>query len=336
MKDILSDIRIAIDSFEMERARELLRDALKEPTPETYYLASLASLTKKQRVDFLNRAIELDPFYEEATEALATLNENELTTEKTTPNQVESLTKSPPSKIDNKNNPAVVTGKISGETKAPLYQIPTISGTIRTQMPISSEVTILTRDKHLNWFNIVFTSSTGQQLLGWVETKLIDEVNFLGNSIELLDLPITQFEWNTRDDIDGLIKAKRKSFPGFRRGILLLVAGLFACPITILLSQLYMAGFREGIVLFIGSLVGLGFVVYAIIVIYRRFDSRRSSADALEIKQLKKIKQGKKPDGQKLLEKQMIMAAMQTAMNVGTTIVTKMVPEKKDITIRNK
>ncbi len=44
MSRLNTQIKQSIDSFDMSRARELLRDAMKEANAETYYLASLAAL----------------------------------------------------------------------------------------------------------------------------------------------------------------------------------------------------------------------------------------------------------------------------------------------------
>ncbi len=71
MSDFVSEIRTAIDSFDMEHARKLLREAIKKnPSAEIYYLASLAALNEQQKISFLEKAIELDPFHKEANDEL--------------------------------------------------------------------------------------------------------------------------------------------------------------------------------------------------------------------------------------------------------------------------
>lgn len=65
-----AEIKAAIDSFDLPRARELLRDALPEANAETYFLASRAALDEVQRAEFLERAVALDPFHEAARAAL--------------------------------------------------------------------------------------------------------------------------------------------------------------------------------------------------------------------------------------------------------------------------
>lgn len=66
------EIRAAINMFDMEKARQLLREELqRNPTAETYYLASLAALNEQQRHTFLQKAVELDPFHIEANAELS-------------------------------------------------------------------------------------------------------------------------------------------------------------------------------------------------------------------------------------------------------------------------
>ncbi len=67
MSNIISEIKSAIDSLDIDQARELLKVALKEnPTSEVYYLASRVAVNETQKRSYLNKAIELDPFNEDA------------------------------------------------------------------------------------------------------------------------------------------------------------------------------------------------------------------------------------------------------------------------------
>lgn len=63
----ISEIQAAIESFDMERARELLREALKQnPSADIYYLAAQAAVNEGQKKVFLEKAVEVDPFHEKA------------------------------------------------------------------------------------------------------------------------------------------------------------------------------------------------------------------------------------------------------------------------------
>jgi hypothetical protein len=63
-------IREAIDVFDYEQARILLREALKNPTPEIYYLSYLVAIDDAQRITLLSRALELDPTYPPVVDAM--------------------------------------------------------------------------------------------------------------------------------------------------------------------------------------------------------------------------------------------------------------------------
>lgn len=74
MSDKLNEIQRAIDTFQLDHARELLHEELAEnPTADVYYLASQAAVNHGQRVDYLNKAIDLDPFHKPAHDELASM-----------------------------------------------------------------------------------------------------------------------------------------------------------------------------------------------------------------------------------------------------------------------
>lgn len=74
MQGLHAQIRNAIAINDFERARDLLRQALREsPDAETYYLASQVALSDEQKREFLSKALERDPFHREARYALERL-----------------------------------------------------------------------------------------------------------------------------------------------------------------------------------------------------------------------------------------------------------------------
>ncbi|MCE7946963.1 MAG: hypothetical protein DYG88_05990 [Chloroflexi bacterium CFX4] len=74
MSDPYGEIHLAIATYDHERARDLLRKAIREnPTAEVYYLASQVALNNTQKKDFLKKAVALDPFHKEATYLLSRL-----------------------------------------------------------------------------------------------------------------------------------------------------------------------------------------------------------------------------------------------------------------------
>lgn len=66
---LIRQIRSAIQASDHEKARMLLKDALKNPTAEIFFLASQAALNDQQRETFLEKALDLDPFYKPTAEA---------------------------------------------------------------------------------------------------------------------------------------------------------------------------------------------------------------------------------------------------------------------------
>ena len=74
MSDRLNDIQAAIDNFHMDEARQLIREEMQQnPTAELYYLASQAAINHGQRIEFLEKAVELDPSHQTAHDELASI-----------------------------------------------------------------------------------------------------------------------------------------------------------------------------------------------------------------------------------------------------------------------
>ena len=74
MTEHLDEIRRALDEFDVDRARALIRDQLKSnPSADLYYYASQVALSEEQKREFLQKAIDLDPFHAEADAALGDL-----------------------------------------------------------------------------------------------------------------------------------------------------------------------------------------------------------------------------------------------------------------------
>ncbi len=67
----LEIIRDAIGRLEVDKARDLIREEVRDnPSAEVYYLASHVALDDVQRVRFLEKALEIDPFNEKAANEL--------------------------------------------------------------------------------------------------------------------------------------------------------------------------------------------------------------------------------------------------------------------------
>jgi hypothetical protein len=69
--DNSAEIKMAIQSGNKDLARELLRSEIKDhPSADTWYLASLVASSSEQNMNFLKRAIDADPFHDQAIAAL--------------------------------------------------------------------------------------------------------------------------------------------------------------------------------------------------------------------------------------------------------------------------
>ena len=67
MTDRLTEIQQALDQFQRDEARALLKEELKEsPSAAAYFLAAQAARTEGDRVSYLRKALELDPDYQPA------------------------------------------------------------------------------------------------------------------------------------------------------------------------------------------------------------------------------------------------------------------------------
>lgn len=68
----ISEIKESIALNDVSKARKLISIALKDqPDADIYYLASQVALDENQKKEFLDKALELDPFHEEANNDLS-------------------------------------------------------------------------------------------------------------------------------------------------------------------------------------------------------------------------------------------------------------------------
>ena len=72
MRDRLAEIQQALDAFRRDEARALVKQELEEnPSAAAFYLAAQAARREGDRVDYLRKALELDPDYQLAADELA-------------------------------------------------------------------------------------------------------------------------------------------------------------------------------------------------------------------------------------------------------------------------
>jgi hypothetical protein len=212
------EIKQAIDSFDMTKARELLRDALKEADAETYYLASLVALDDEQKRGFLEKAVEIDPFHEKARTALRQ------TQSPSAPIAAKPITESEQQKLDNPlsetaspqtaKSGITVTAIVHDDAEdVQLYVLPINTSLVRTSVRKGAEVTLVERDDYVDYFRVLYASPAGV-VDGWMIAQSLDHVRVGETVINPMDLPITEFAGYKRDDVKAFIKMRNEArFP---------------------------------------------------------------------------------------------------------------------------
>ncbi|MBI1259440.1 MAG: hypothetical protein GC204_18385 [Chloroflexi bacterium] len=217
MSSLNAEIKAAIDASDVNRARQLLRDALKEADAETYYLASQVAVDDEQRREFLEKAVELDPFHGGARTALKQSGNsaklfsvaNPRTQTITDPNvsAKPAHAAEPPqvaAKASDKGEPELILPVAQIKEDGIIYTIPHSRGTVRTQLPIGTTVEVLERDAQSNWINVTFVNSVGQRAFGWIPRSKLGEITFRGQPATVSDLKISELEFNSKSEVTEL------------------------------------------------------------------------------------------------------------------------------------
>ena len=327
MTNTLDDIRAAIDSFDLDRARQLLREAFQNPDAETYFLASRAAIDDDQRVEFLQKAAELDPFHEKARNGLKKLN-----TSSSPPPPANTAPSEPVA--NNQESEPMILGIINAAT--PLYVIPHTKGTVRTQLSAGAKVSPLARDVYNEWYNVLYLGTTGKPILGWIEAKNLADVRLNGSSINLYDLPLTEYEYMSRTELEELKKnggvqsiSKRiVSSTAFGVGTVALKFGLGISAIGainyVLVLPLYIITTR---ITNIAFLAGIGAILFGLMLI-----SIKPTEHRTEITRLQRQINATKSSTEVAFE----MQARQAAFSLATNVATRIVPNRQDVTVRRR
>lgn len=95
-----------------------------------------------------------------------------------------------------------VTAKIAihGNTQ-PLYMMPFYQSDVRTLVPNGAHVILLARDNNTQWLNVVYISTTGQPIAGWIPIGAVTHIAYLNMPVQVMDLPISNFEYNTFEEV---------------------------------------------------------------------------------------------------------------------------------------
>lgn len=314
MSKLNPQIKEAIDSFDIPLARQLLKDALKEADAETFFLASQVAVDDDQKREFLQKAVDADPFYEKARKALNQPAGNQQSVQQQTP----------PSNPPN-GNPTYVEGTIIGanEGNTNLYVIPNIHSKIRTYLQNGTIVYLVDRyDDYAKqlWFQVVYHSPV-TTVTGWIQSAYVTNINVQGISIQPLDLPITNFENHKRGDFLETYKLRDRQ-NNVLVFIHMVIMGVLVNGAFLVGSLLQVGG--------IGLIIGIGLAIaYAV---------RRLSNPVItgkELGELNKLQKSMRSNYEVVRDDQRANMALNAALNLGVNMGTRLTPNKYDVKIRH-
>lgn len=331
MSELNVKIKEAIDSFDTDQARELLRDAIKEADAETYFLASKVALDDDQKQEFLQRAVELDPFHEKAQKAIKQ-SRNALSESVNSP-----IDYSPDSQTNN-SDATYVTGMVMKNTR--IFTIPIREARIRTELEANTVVHLISRyDYHPNtsteirWYQILHQSPV-TNVIGWIEAENMRDMTVNDMQIQILDLP--EVDWSSdplskRQDFKALLESKKSSnhgLLGFLILLLLVFTVLSYFPVNLLLDG------ADSVTLV--SLIIGGILAIIVSIGYKPIRDKFAEMGPLqmEINELNRIQKLLRSEYETMLDDQRTNMAINAALNLGVNVATRMVSNKQDVRIR--
>ncbi|MBL8095515.1 MAG: hypothetical protein JNL73_15190 [Anaerolineales bacterium] len=316
MSDLLDDIRLAIDSFALARARDLLREALKSPTAETYYLAAQVALDEDQKRRFLEQAVALDPFHEKAVAALG-----------------QQKIDAPPVRNVSSPAPEYVTARAKLEAEA-LYRFPWPKAPVRTRLVPGAQLALVERTESGQWLNVLYLGTANRVIVGWLPAHQAERIGLGETPVDLLDLPISEFQHNTRDDIVDLTQMLKRA-NATANGLVAGGIGLVGLGLiwALLFSSLVSTPLRLAVFAISGLAIVLGVGGAAIGIpkslrfardIHTHLGWKDMSGLFARLDRLRRSKQD-------LSETQMEHQARLQAMALAGNVLTKVAPEFKDL-----
>jgi hypothetical protein len=362
----IDEIKTALGVLDIDKARRLIGEALRDnPNAEIYYYAAQVALNKQQKLDFLKKCQELDPFYEPTFRELNGAGTSSPTSavkvtpvvatpSPTTNPNVPALVTNPaaPSQITTQNEePIYILGKVSNLASVSLYTIPHYKGTVCATIKTNSEVIMLARDHKAEWYNVIYANSLGFNTLGWLPRWAITNVTLNEQPVQPLDLPISQFENNSRDDVVDYLKLsvhRQMQLLSFTLAIIGFWSIMAGIGIIVEASSSY-SYFRYSSSTsssgggYLTLLVGIVLFVAAIIIAYQ---VKKTGLSKEEIKRLERIRRSKQSGNENLREDVMRVAkyaagalAGTVAAGAGYNMLMKSMPQKQkieqDITVRH-
>jgi hypothetical protein len=311
MSDLNEEIKAAIDSFDTDKARELLREAIPEANAETYYLASKVALDDEQKQEFLEKALELDAFHEKARKALrGDKKEESAIVEAETKDVVE------PEKAKDDIILPVANVLESGI----VYTIPHSRGTERTTLKKGKEVQVVARTSNGNWINVTYINTVKQRAFGWMPGYDLSEITYVGNPASEMDLAISELDFNTRGEVEEL--SGKDKFAKIAIGI-----GIFYIIMLLLgLASGTSADGFDGKAFFVIGLMTLPFMG----IIYWGVRRHSQPSHGFNGQQMSNARKSKMSTSEIAMEHQQNMLLTTIAGNMAT----RLVPNKSEVTTR--
>jgi hypothetical protein len=114
-------------------------------------------------------------------------------------------------------------------TNQQLFIMPILTAEVRTLIPNGAHIVILARDNNTQWLNVVYISTTGQPIAGWIPIGAVRDIEYLNMPVQVMDLPISNFEYNTFEEV----KQVKKQIDKLRQGVArkYMIWGILICLI---------------------------------------------------------------------------------------------------------
>lgn len=321
----LNEVREAIARFDVDRARELLRPLLKDhKSADILYEASRVALDDDHKHELLKEALELDPFHEKARAATKGQPEPVAQTEET---EIVVVKDAPPAEQPKQERSLVELFAsdevVKGTTtaKCNLYTLPNPKSTVRTELAEGALFIPLTRNETTTWYNVLYEGVAGNAIVGWLETEHASELRFQDQMVPASELPLTNYEWNSREELKQLYTMKyMERFQKLKidRKIVFLIVLFFVFIAFILI---------EPILGFVIYLIWSGLIVFYVI---------KALIPSGELPGIQRIIRERRSEDEKVRTSQMQIALFNAALDAGKTAITRYVPDRKEVTTRNK
>jgi len=320
---------------------------LPEADAETYYLASQVALNDDQKRDFLQKAVDKDPFHATAYSALQQLKGLPISAApavpeiKSTPSELASVPaaqnpveSAQTSEVVDAAPVQLITAKFKSDEYVFVY--PWWTSPRRTTAKKGSDAILLARTESGELLNILYVGSAGSEIVGWVSVDGLTGFSVGSNPVNPLDLPITRFEFNTRQEVEELLSRVAVCAVPFVPSLgkpFMVAPGTVWARIMALLSI-------PGIMIILGIITGPIFAFVWYDASQKHFKAMSECLGQGKIAdwytRLKGAIDEKKSTTELAMERQARIAALQIATSLGGTVLSRVVPNNQRITIRNR